>query len=173
MLLEEGLEQQRNDMMDNFAQILRRLSTSDASTSRGGVSPFKVQINFYIPVFKGQIDVNVVDKWLNLLEGYFYVHNFFNREKITFVLLKAVTHVRDWWEIFCEKKEIEGYTLFVVSPTWGSFMDSIKEQHYPIGSYDDLYTKWTTLRQERDQEVPEFSNIFHTLRTNMSIKYSK
>jgi hypothetical protein len=35
MFLEESLERQRNEMMDNFAQILRRLPTSDTSTSRG------------------------------------------------------------------------------------------------------------------------------------------
>jgi hypothetical protein len=42
MLLEESLERQRNEMMDNFAQILRRLPTSDTSTSSGGATPFKV-----------------------------------------------------------------------------------------------------------------------------------
>jgi hypothetical protein len=173
MFLEESLERQRNEMMDNFAQILRRLPTSDTSTSSGGTTPFKVQINFDIPIFEGQIDVDVVDKWLNLLEGYFSVHNFFDRENITFALLKVIPHVKDWWETFCEKKEIEGSTLFAVAPTWGSFRDVIKEQYYPVGSYDDLYTRWTTLRQERDQTVPEFTNVFHTLHTKMGIKYSE
>jgi hypothetical protein len=74
--------------------------------------------------------VDVVDKWLNLLEGYFFVHNFFDRENITFALLKVVPHVKDWWETFCEKKEIEGSTLFAIAPTWGSFRDAIKEQYY-------------------------------------------
>jgi hypothetical protein len=55
-LIEEFLTQQRNEMMDSFAQILRRLPTSDASSSSGGVAPFKVQINFDIPIFEGQID---------------------------------------------------------------------------------------------------------------------
>jgi hypothetical protein len=55
-------------MMDNFAQILRRLPTSNAPTSSGGVAPFKVQINFDSPIFEGQIDTYDVDKWLNLLE---------------------------------------------------------------------------------------------------------
>jgi hypothetical protein len=103
----------------------------------------------------------------------FFVHNFFDREKITFVLLKVVPHVKYWWETFCEQKEIEGSTLFAVAPTWGSFRDVIKEQYYPVGSYDDLYTRWTTLWQERDQTVPEFTNVFHTLRTKMGIKYSE
>jgi hypothetical protein len=89
------------------------------------------------------------------------------------VLLKAVTHVKDWWETFCEKKEIEEPSLFIVTTTWESFRDAIKKQYYPVVSYDDLYTKWTTLRQERDQEVSDFTNIFHTLCTKMGIKDSK
>jgi hypothetical protein len=156
LLIEESLTQQRNDMMDSFAQILRRLPTGDASSSNRGVAPFKVQINFDIPIFEGQIDADVVDTWLNLLEGYFSIHKFSNREKITFALLKVVPHVKDWWETFCEQKEIKKTSLFSVMTTWESFRDAIKEQYYPVESYDDLYTKWTTLRQERDQTVPRF-----------------
>jgi hypothetical protein len=82
-------------MMDSFAQILRRLPTGDASSSSGHTAPLKVQINFDIPVFEVQIDTDGVDKWFNVLEGHFFVHNFSNREKITFALLKAVPHVKD------------------------------------------------------------------------------
>ena len=49
-------------------------STGDASASSshsGGATPFKVQVNFDIPIFDGRIDANAVDRWLNLLEGYF------------------------------------------------------------------------------------------------------
>jgi hypothetical protein len=110
---------------------------------------------------------------LNLLEGYFSVHNFSNREKITFALLKVVPHVKDWWETIYEKKEIEEPSLFTVTTTWESFRDDFKEKYYPSRSYDDLYTKWITLQQERDQAVPELKNIFHTLHTKMSIKDSE
>jgi hypothetical protein len=51
IFLDESLMQQRNKMMDNFAQILQRLPTSDASYKRGSVAPFKVQINIGIPIF--------------------------------------------------------------------------------------------------------------------------
>jgi hypothetical protein len=74
---------------------------------------------------------------------------------------------------FCEQKETEEPSLFTVVVTWESFRDVIKEQYYHVKSYDDLYTKWTTLRHERDQAVPEFTNIFHTLRTKLGIKYSE
>jgi hypothetical protein len=52
MLLEEALAQQRNEMMDNFAQILRRLPTGEASSSGCHATPFKVQVNFDIPYLK-------------------------------------------------------------------------------------------------------------------------
>jgi hypothetical protein len=173
LFIEESLMQQRNEMMDSFTQILWRLPIGDASSLSGGATPFKVQIKFDITIFEGQIDVDVVDKWLNLLEGYFSVHNFLNREKITFALLKVVPHVKYWWENFCEQKETKETSLFTVTTTWESFKDAIKEQYYPFRSYDDFYTKWTTLRQERDQAVPNFTNIFHTLRTKLGIKESE
>jgi hypothetical protein len=114
MFLQEALMQQRNDLMDSFVQILRQLPIADASSSNGGISPFKVQIKFNIRIFEGQIDAYSLHKWLNLLEGYFSVHNFSNREKIIFLLLKVVPHVKDWWETLCVKKEIEEPYLFTV-----------------------------------------------------------
>jgi hypothetical protein len=104
-------------MMDSFVQILRWLPTGDTSSSRGGTTPFKVQIKLDVPIFEGQIDTYVVDKLLNLLEGYFFVHNFSNRENITFALLKVVPHAKDWWENFCEQKETEEPSLFTVIAT--------------------------------------------------------
>jgi hypothetical protein len=89
------------------------------------------------------------------------------------MLLKVVPHVKGWWENFCEKKETEETSLFIITISLESFRDAIKEKYYRVKSYDDLYTKRTMLWQERDQAVLEFRNIFHTLHTNICIKYSK
>jgi len=65
LLFKEALVQQRNEMMDKFAQILRWLPTCDTTSSSGhfrGATPFKVQVIFDIPLFEGQIYVDVVDK---------------------------------------------------------------------------------------------------------------
>ena len=105
MFLEESLTQQRNEMMDSFTQILRRLPTGDTYSSNGGVAPFKVQINFDVPIFEGHIDTNVIDKWLNLLEGYFFVHNFLNRENITFALLKVIPLSKIGGKIFVRRRK--------------------------------------------------------------------
>jgi hypothetical protein len=42
-----------------------------------------------------------------------------------------------------------------------------------VGSYEDKYIQWTMLRQQRDQDVHELTNLFHTLRTKLGIKYSE
>jgi hypothetical protein len=42
MLLEEALTRQRNEMMGNFVQTLRRLPMEDAYSSSGHATPFKV-----------------------------------------------------------------------------------------------------------------------------------
>ena len=120
IFLEETLKRQRNMMMDNFAQILQRLPKSDAWASisySGNATPFKVQVNFEIPIFEGQIDADAVDKWLNLLEGYFSVHEFSSQENIVFALLKAAPHVKDWWETYCEQKDESTGSLFSATHT--------------------------------------------------------
>ena len=59
------------------------------------------------------------------------------------------------------------------NPNWASFIDVFKEQYYLVGNYDDQYTKWTILPQERHQMVSDYTNNFHTLRTKLGIKDSE
>jgi hypothetical protein len=67
--------------------------------------------------------------------------------------------------------------MFGTELTWVSFVDALKVQYYPLRNYEDQYMGWTlrwiTLRKERDQEVLEFTNIFHTLRTKLGIRDSE
>ena len=100
-------------------------------------TPFKVQVNFYIPLFGGQIDVGALCKLLNVLEGYFYVHNFFDRENITFSLLKEIPRVQNWWGTYWEKNSSYESRMFETNTTWVYFMDAIKEHYYPLENYDD------------------------------------
>jgi hypothetical protein len=108
-------------MMENFSHSLQRLpiviGTSSSSDHFGGTSPFKVQVNFDIPVFEGQIDAEALDKWLNKLEGYFFVHKFFDKEKITFTLLKDLPHVKHWWETYWEQSSTKGSEIYGANPT--------------------------------------------------------
>jgi hypothetical protein len=89
-------------MMDNFSRIILQKPTIMKASSTNnhfrGVTPLKVHVKFDFTLFEGQIDINALEKWLNLLEGYFFVHTFSNSENITFALLKALPHVIDLWE---------------------------------------------------------------------------
>ena len=71
----------------------------------------------HIPLFESLIDADVVDKWLNLLEGYFSVQIFFDMENITFSLFKGVPHVKDWWGTYSNQRDIEEFAIFTVAPT--------------------------------------------------------
>lgn len=73
MLLEEALARHRDEMMDNFAHILKQISMSMKAPSTSNnfkcTTPFKVQTNFEIPLFEGRIDADALGKWLSLLKG--------------------------------------------------------------------------------------------------------
>jgi hypothetical protein len=118
-------------MVENFSHILQRLSiatsTSSSNNHFGSTSPFKVQIDFDILVFEGQIDADALDKWLNMLEGYFFVHHFSDKEKITFSLLKFLPHVKHWWETYWEQISTEESGIYGVDPTENFFVDAVKE----------------------------------------------
>jgi hypothetical protein len=164
-------------MMENFYHILQclpiEIGASSSKNHFGKTSPFKVQVNFDIPIFEGQIDADAIDKWLNMLDSSFSVHHFFYREKITFALLKSLPHVKHWWENYWEKSFTEDSRIYGAEPTWDFFVDAVKENYYPLENYEDQYMRWTTLWQKRGQAVPEITNTFHTLHTKLGIKDSE
>ena len=88
-------------------------------------------------------------------------------EKIAFSLLKEVPHVQNWWGTYYEKNSSDESRMFETNPTWASFIDAVREQYYPMRNYDDQYTKWTILFQERGQMVSDYTNNFHTMRTKV------
>ena len=146
-------------------------TNGNASSSSGGATPFKVQINFYIPLFESQIDIDVVEKWLNLLEGYFSVHKFLNRENITSALLKVVPHVKDWWETFCEQKEIEETSLFSVMATRESFRDAIRNNTTLL----EVMMTCIQNRPHRDRKETKqcLSSQIYSMHTKLGFKYSE
>ena len=79
-------------------------SASSTSSRFGDATPFKLQVNFDILLFEGNIDADALDNWLNVIEGYFSIYNLFDREKITFALVKAIPHVQNWCGTYWEKE---------------------------------------------------------------------
>jgi hypothetical protein len=120
LLLDQDLTKQRDEMMEKFFHIIQCLSigrdTYSSNNHFGSTSPLKVQVNFDILVFEGEIDADSLDKWLNMLEGYFFVHNFSDRENITFTLLKALHYVKHWCETYWEQSYTKKFGIYGAKP---------------------------------------------------------
>jgi hypothetical protein len=80
LLLEQALTRQRDEMMENFSHILQCLPIETVhihqTTTLEAPLLSRYRLILIFPVFEGQIDADALDKWLNLLEGYFSVHHF-------------------------------------------------------------------------------------------------
>jgi hypothetical protein len=57
----------------------------------------RVKVNIEIPLFKGDIDTKYLYKWLQELESYFVVNQFFDEENIAIFTLKFVENEILWW----------------------------------------------------------------------------
>jgi hypothetical protein len=68
---------------------------------------------------------------------------------------------------------VDESTPFEREHTWVAFVYTLKEDFYLVGNYDDQFMRWKTLRQKCDKTVPKYTNIIHTLHSNLGIKDSK
>lgn len=127
-VVEEALARQREEMMNQFSQILKTQQLPSSVAPFHGNSPFKVQVNFDILNFEGKVDADVVNNWLSKLDRYFFVNHFFDAEKITFSFLKVETHVKLAWKTKILNKESEaGEGLGILSdnkPNWGEIVET-------------------------------------------------
>ena len=59
--------------MEQFLGMLekRESQANIRNSTFGRQTPFKVQVNFDIPTFKGKINADAIDDWLSKLERYF------------------------------------------------------------------------------------------------------
>ena len=83
---------------------------------------------------------------VNFARRLFLGSQFFDKENITFTLLKYLPHVKHWWENYWEKSFTEESGIYGADHTWDFFVDVVKQQYHPVGNYEDQYMIWTTLR---------------------------
>ena len=100
-------------------QVLWQVNISKREPSTSNhfkcVIPFKVQVDFYIPLFEGKIDDDALEKWLSLLKDYCFVKYF--STSVSPSLLKSHPCVKDRWDIYYVQH-------FKDVPTWTNFFMS-------------------------------------------------
>jgi hypothetical protein len=160
-------------MMENFSHILQCLPittfTSSSSKHFRRTSPFKVQVNFDILVFEGQIDVDALEKWLNLL-GHFPVHNF-PKGKRSPSHSSRLSPMSNIGGKITGRKVPQSNLEYMGSSPLGIFLWMWSRNNTTL-----LITMNTNTRdgphcgQEKSQTMSYFTNNFDTLHTKLGIK---
>lgn len=57
------------------------------------VDTLKIDFNVDIPVYRGDVDAEKLDSWIDTLETYFTVDKYSNSQKIKFANLKLTSHM--------------------------------------------------------------------------------
>ena len=86
----------------------------------------KLEAKVEIPEFRGDIDGEKLDAWLDRLESYFSLYGFNDLQKITFVRVKMESHALVWWNAYVQAHGLHG-------TTWDRFKELIRKQFYPVG----------------------------------------
>ena len=62
--------------------------------------PFKVEAKLEIPMYDGQVNVEVLNRWLKQMEVYFVLYQVQEVQHIYFSILKMTGHVLLWYCIY-------------------------------------------------------------------------
>ena len=70
----------------------------------------KLEAKVEIPEFRGEIDGEKLDAWLDRLESYFSLYGFNDLQKITFVRVKMESHALVGWNAYVQAHGMHGTT---------------------------------------------------------------
>jgi hypothetical protein len=113
----------------------------------------KLEAKVEIPEFRGDIDGEKLDAWLDRLESYFSLYGFNDLQKITFVRVKMESHALVWWNAYVQAHGMHG-------TTWDRFKELVRRQFYPVGYQDERWRMWLYLRQFNEHTVQEYTTDF-------------
>lgn len=143
---------------DNQHQIIEEEGSNSHSNAKIDVeTPFKLQANFQIPSYVGELDPEKLDGWLKTLEVYFSTKAYTELHKVSFARLKLGGHALTWWEA-----HTSGLSTNNEPPvsSWIQFSTALRNQFYPIGHRERLKERWQFLRQTTGQTVQEYTTEF-------------
>jgi hypothetical protein len=104
--------------------------------------PFKFEEKLEIPMYDGQINVEVpevLNNWLKQMDVYFGLYQIQELQHISFACLKMTRHALLWWESYLGVLMIGSKPMIM---KWEDFNAVLKSQFYPIGYEEDKLMKW-------------------------------
>ncbi|CAL2259851.1 unnamed protein product [Prunus armeniaca] len=124
---------------------------AESGDNKNSIDTLKIDFKVDIPIYKGDIDPEKLDNWIDTLETYFTVYKYSNVQKIKYASLKLSSHALTWWKSYQRRYDVSKLT-------WKNFKKLLRKQFYPVGYEDERWYKWQHFRQRFGQPVPEFHN---------------
>ncbi|CAL2266527.1 unnamed protein product [Prunus armeniaca] len=134
----------------------------ESGDNKNSIDTLKIDFKVDIPIYKGDVDPEKLDNWIDTLETYFTLYKYSNVQKIKFASLKLSSHALTWWKSYQRRYDVSKLT-------WKNFKMLLRKQFYPVGYEDERWYKWQHFRQRFRQPVQEYTTEFHNQAMVMDI----
>ena len=118
------------------------------------------KVRVEVPYFAGTIDAHVFSDWLASLESYFEGYDMSDESRVSFAIMKFIGQAKIWW------RDVEYDCRCARQPPivrWDDMKQQLKQKYLPCGYEDEIFEKFTTLRQG-NMSVVEYMNKFEDLK---------
>ena len=125
--------------------------------NKAGDTMKKVRVE--VPNFAGTIDPHVFSDWLASLESHFEGYDMSDESRVSFAIMKFIGQAQIWW------RDVEYDCQCARQPPivrCDDMKQQLKQKYLPCGYEDELFEKFTTLRQG-NMSVVECMNKFEGL----------
>ncbi|VVA37885.1 PREDICTED: mutant gag-pol poly [Prunus dulcis] len=83
---------------------------AESGDNKNSIDTLKIDFKVDIPIYKGDVDPEKLDNWIDTLETYFTVYKYSNVQKIKFASLKLSSHALTWWKSYERRYDVSELT---------------------------------------------------------------
>lgn len=112
-----------------------------------------------VPLFNGQMDVDLVLDWIDNLENHFECDGVTDAQKLKVAKSRLRGPALTWWKFILNEREKEGKSLIV---SWKGMLTKLKQTYLLDDSEVQMHRKRQNLRQ-KDLEVQAYIEEFQKL----------
>ena len=99
----------------------------------------RLEAKIEIPEYRGELDGEKLDVWLDKLESYFALYGFNDIQRLTFVRVKMESRALIWWNAYVQSRGFQNLS-------WDGFKELVRKQFYPVGYRESRWRKWLFLK---------------------------
>jgi hypothetical protein len=118
----------------------------------------KLDVKFELPMYNGELDAEKLDNWIKQIEVYCRIQQILDdTTKIQLATLRMGGTALIWWD---SKTQEDLLKKGKIMSSWYEFTSALKKQFYPLGYMQQAVMDWQNLRQGKEQNVQEYTQVF-------------